>query len=80
MVLTSNQVIQIDATVITGILILLTLSGFVEGTSEGKGIPIGNALIVLIIIPFSLSATYELVRSYSNIETKNIDTSSQIFY
>lgn len=72
-----SNVIQIDATIITGMLIFLTIADFKESWKLGSSLPsyFFNPLykVVIIIIPFSLSAALECLRSYLNSIGKRMD-------
>jgi hypothetical protein len=52
--LDGKDLLQIDATIITGILILLTLSNLAGSTGAARNIA---ALVAVTILPFAVSAT-----------------------
>jgi ABC-type sulfate transport system permease subunit len=55
-VLEDKDILQVDATIITGILIMLSITGFI-GSGVGKTSFTGLAsLVSIILIPFSVSA------------------------
>jgi hypothetical protein len=55
-VLEDKDILQVDATIITGILIMLSVTGFI-GSGVGKTSFTGLAsLVSIILIPFSVSA------------------------
>jgi len=54
---TKAQLLQIDATIITGVLILLTVASSAQGFLEGVFIKL---LVTIIIVPFAGSAVIEL--------------------
>lgn len=68
MVLEDKDIIQIDATVIVGVLILLTLSsiGFKESEMERFENPIKLVLTLAIIGPFTMSALSVLYATLRN--------------
>lgn len=54
--LEDKDILQVDATIITGILIMLSITGFI-GSGVGKTSFTGLAsLVSIILIPFSVSA------------------------
>jgi len=80
MALTSNQLIQINATIIAGLLVILGIltqqSRDILNISEGDPIILEFSLLTQIIIkalviPFALSATIEVIHSLSNKEKEN---------
>lgn len=63
MVLDTSSVLQIDATIITGVLILLTVSSF-AGASQSNNDFVTNFRMIstlVIILPFSASAVFTLI-------------------
>ena len=77
MALTSNQLIQINATVIAGLLVLLGImtqqSQAIFGMKDVDSTILEFSLLIQIIIqtliiPFALSATIEVVHSIKNKE------------
>ncbi|HEY4681521.1 MAG TPA: hypothetical protein VIH04_09720 [Nitrosarchaeum sp.] len=85
MALTSNQLIQINATVIAGLLVLLGImtqqSQAIFGMKDVDSTILEFSLLIQIIIqtliiPFALSATIEVVHSIKNKERENNATKS----
>jgi hypothetical protein len=61
-VLEDKDILQVDATIITGILIMLSITGFI-GSGIGKTSFTGLAsLVSIVLIPFSVSAVVQLER------------------
>jgi len=66
-VLEDKDILQVDATIITGILIMLSITGFI-GSGIGKTSFTGLAsLVSIVLIPFSVSAV--LVVQLERIKT-----------
>ena len=65
-----STVVQVDATIITGMLILLSVSSIIEDWQSESKLNLPSYFfdplykVVIIIIPFSLSAASECMRSY----------------
>ena len=67
LVLSNKEIIQIDATIITGLLILLTISSFVQ---VGDQSPIGRTpfeVAAFLIVPFALSAFIAVAHSFITV-------------
>ena len=67
----SSEIITIDAVVITGLLILITIGATVENTPNYNRF---TALGTLLIIPFSISAILELRKAYKGTKELNRKT------
>ena len=73
MTLDSSSILQIDATIITGILILLTVSSFAQTDGTAQTDPqkminhFKNVAIVVIILPFATSAMLTLYGRYRRV-------------
>lgn len=90
MQLTTAEILQIDATIITGILILLTLARNTltrpirteTGTPYTKTTMKLPAFVALVVVPFSISALTILFQLFifSSEQSTNMDTFTNLTY
>jgi len=71
MTIDSSQIIIIDAIIITGLLILITIGTSVEETPNYNRF---TAISTLMILPFAISAIQELRKSYKETNSLNYKT------
>lgn len=88
MSLTGNQLIQINATIIAGLLILLGIMtqqsrDILFNMSEGNALFLEFSLLTqiiikILVIPFALSATIEIIHSLKRNEQENATKSAVV--